>query len=157
VDACVPYLADGDPTVAKLAVEAIAAVTGLPLYDPPFVLPPGDDEESELPPLEEDLAIDLTPTPLDELPRPNAAEIGKWWSDRRPELAAGQRYLRGLLLSPASVELAFWQGPLRRVGALASEIAVRTGGRLQLPAPRLARAKPTLPADVAFHRDPAWV
>jgi uncharacterized protein (TIGR02270 family) len=157
VDACLPHLADEDPRVAKLAVEAIASVTGLPLYDPPFVLPPSDDEDGELPPLEEDLAIDLTPRPIDELPRPNAAEIGKWWSDRRPQLAAGQRYLRGLLLSPASAEIAFSEGPLRRVGAIASEIAVRTGGRLQLPALRLARAKPALPADLVFQRDPGWI
>ena len=157
VDACLPHLADEDPRVARLAVEAIAAVTGLPLYDPPFVLLPGDDEDGELPPLEEDLAIDLTPKPIDELPRPNAAEIGKWWSGRRPQLAAGHRYLRGLLLSPASVELAFSEGPLRRVGAIASEIAVRTGGRVQLPALRLARAKPTPPADLVFQRDPGWI
>ena len=137
-------------------MEAFAAGTGLPLYEPPFALPP-DDEDAELPPLEEDLAIDLAPKPIDELPRPNAAEIGKWWADRRPRLAASQRYLQGLVLAPASVEIAFAEGPLRRVGALASEIAVRTGGRIQPPALRLGRPKPALPADIVFQREPRWI
>jgi uncharacterized protein (TIGR02270 family) len=156
IDACLPHLGDADPRVAKLAVEAVAATTGLPLYDPPFVAPPPEDE-GDLPPLEEDLAIDLTPRPIDELPLPNADEIGKWWSARRGQLAAGQRYLRGLLLSPAAVEIAFAEGPLRRVGPVASEIAVRSGGRVQLPALRLERSKPALPADLAFQREPGWI
>jgi uncharacterized protein (TIGR02270 family) len=156
IDACLPYLTDGDPHVTKLAVEAFAAATGLSLYEPPFALAP-DDGGAELPPLAEDLAIDLAPKPIDELPRPNAAEIGKWWADRRPRLTASARYLQGLVIAPASVEIAFAEGPLRRVGALASEIAVRTGGRVQLPALRLGQPRAELPTDIVFQREPRWI
>ena len=138
VDACLPHLEDADPHVAKLAVEAIAAITGLPIYDHPFAIA-GDKKGGDPPPLEEDLAIDLHPKPLDQLPKPNATEIAKWWSERHSKFAAGQRYLRGLLLSPASAQMALADGPLRRASALATEIAIRTGGAVQLPALRLAR------------------
>jgi uncharacterized protein (TIGR02270 family) len=156
LDACLPFLDHADPHVAKLAIEAVAGITGLPLYDQPFVQA-AEDDDGELPPLEEDLAIDLTPKPLDELPRPNAAEVRKWSSGRRASFAAGQRYLRGLLVSAASAELALADGPLRRSGALACEIAIRSGGRVKVPALHLAYPRPALSAELALHRQPGWL
>ena len=157
VDACLPHLADPDPATAKLAAEAIAGITGLPLYDEPFTLPDKEEPEgAELPPLEEDLAKDLAQVAHDELPLPNAAEIRKWWSSKRGSLAASQRYVRGLVLSAASAQVALAEGALRRTGPLALEVAIRTGGRVQLPALRLGQAAPTLAADVAMHRPPGW-
>jgi uncharacterized protein (TIGR02270 family) len=160
VEACLPHLDDPAPPNAKLAAEAIAGITGLPLYDEPFALPDkegGDPTDgAELPPLEEDLAQDLTPLAHDDLPQPNAAEVRKWWSSKRGSLAASQRYVRGLVLSAASAQVALAEGPLRRTGPLALEIAIRTGGRVQLPAVRLGSPPPALSADVALHRPPAW-
>jgi len=156
VEACLPLVADADPNTAKLAVEAIAAVTGLPLYQPSFVAPP-EEEADEPPPLEEDLTIDLTPKPIDELPRPNGAAVTKWWSERRSRFDAGRRYLRGMLLSSQAAELALAEGPLRRAGVLATELAIRSGGRALLPALRVDQPKATIPADVALHREPGWL
>jgi uncharacterized protein (TIGR02270 family) len=156
VEACLALVTDADPNAAKLAVEAIAAVTGLPLYEPSFVAPP-EEEADEPPPLEEDLTIDLTPKPIDELPRPDGAAVTKWWSERRSSFDAGRRYLRGMLLSSQAAELSLAEGPLRRAGVLATEIAIRSGGRVLLPALRVDQPKATVPADLALHREPGWL
>ena len=159
VDACLPFLADADAPTAKLAFEAIAAITGVALFDEPFVAPAPAEPPADapLPPLEEDLATDLTPAAHDELPLPNAAEVRKWWTSKRGSMAANQRYLRGMIVSAPSVQLALAEGPLRRTGPLALEIAIRSGGRTQLAALRIGQNAPVLPPDLAMHRAPGWV
>jgi uncharacterized protein (TIGR02270 family) len=159
VDACLPFLADADAPTAKLAFEAIAAITGVALFDEPFVAPAPAEPPADapLPPLEEDLATDLTPAAHDDLPLPNAAEVRKWWTSKRGSMAANQRYLRGMIVSTPSVQLALAEGPLRRTGPLALEIAIRTGGRTQLAALRIGQSAPALPPDLAMHRAPGWV
>jgi uncharacterized protein (TIGR02270 family) len=156
VDTCLPFVQDEDEGVAKLAGEAIAAMTGIALDKPPFAMPP-KDQDQEMPPLEEDLATDLAPDPVEELPVPNAEAIRKWWSDFRPQVEPAQRYLRGVPLATASVAGALFQLPLRRVGALGSELAIRSAGRVRLSGPRLERWNLAVPDDVVFHRDPAWI
>jgi uncharacterized protein (TIGR02270 family) len=158
VEACLPFLDDTTPRVPGLAVEAIAAITGLLLYDPPFA-EPGDGDAggaAEPPPLAEDLERDLTPSPADELPKPNATEVRRWWSERRSSFNPDERYLLGMPLSAASLQAALRDGPLRRSGALCCEVAIRSGGRAQIPALRLASSAPALPADLGLHRQPGW-
>jgi hypothetical protein len=191
-EACLTFVGDADPAIAKLAAEAFGAITGFVVEDKVVPVDPTveekeepdeeDDEEDEaaagggggvaatpaasapaaaapddLPPLEEDLEKDLGPQPEDELPTPDAAELRRWWSERADAFAANQRYLGGVVASPAAVEIALRQGSLRRAGPLISEVAIRSGGRVQLPALRLALPAPTLPADLAMHRDPRWI
>ncbi len=170
VEAVLPWLEDPDPAVARLAVEAIAGITGLPLYDEAYAAPPpadGPDEtdaggaaadQGELPPLEADLATDLMPSPADLLPVPAASPIRAWWADRRSSFAPDRRYLNGEPLSQVSLQDALAGGPLRRSGPLAYEIAVRTGGKTQIQALRLAQPRVAVPVDVqaAFEREPQW-
>jgi uncharacterized protein (TIGR02270 family) len=157
VDACLPFLDDPDAVVARLAVEAIASITGLPLYESAFARASDDDAgDDELPPLEEDLRIDLMPLPHDDLPLPDGPKVRDWWSKQRSSFATNDRYLRGAPLSTATVNDALEAGPLRRSGALTCEIAIRSGGRVQLAALRLAHRTPTLPVEVSLQRKPAW-
>jgi uncharacterized protein (TIGR02270 family) len=154
VEACLPLLADAE--AGGLAVEAIAGITGLPLFDPPFVQPPEDGEGDELPPLEEDLRSNLTPTPLDELPAPNGEKVQEWWAQARARFPAGRRFIGGQPLAPASLSAAISSGPLRRTGPLACELAIRSAGAIQLPALRLGHAPAPLPADFPLQRAPSW-
>jgi hypothetical protein len=157
VEASLPWIEDSDPAVARLAVEAIAGIAGLPLFEEPYAAALAEDD-GELPPLEADLAADLMPSPADLLPVPAAASIRAWWADRRSSLGPDGRYLNGELLSHASLQDALARGALRRSGPLAYEIAIRTGGKTQIPALRLAQPKVVVPADiqVAFAREPQW-
>lgn len=157
-DACLPYLDDKDLPVARLAGEALAAITGLPLDDSELAVDRPPAAPDQLPSLEDDLAEDLLPTPIDALPMPIAANVRKWWSERRVAFTLGERYLRGQRFGRDTIEEALRTGPLRRAGPLACEIAIRSGGEIQMPALRLRCAPPALPArlDGALHRPPRW-
>lgn len=158
VDECLPFLAAPEPPLARLAGEAIVAVTGIPLHDAAFAAEdkgvPAD--EAELPPLQEDLARDLRPTPVDDLPLADPAKVANEWAKRRLQFSADRRYLLGVALSPAVMESALCTGPLRRTAVLALEIGVRSAGRVQVPALRLGLPSPTVPTDVQLHRPPRW-
>lgn len=159
IDACLPFVADEEPEIAALAAEAIAAVTGLPLFEPPFASPPGDGDDAsdaELPPLEQDLRADLVPPFHAELPAPEPAAFRDWWTAHRASLRSGERYLRGQAITPAVLGKALDTEPLRRRGTLAFELAVRTGGRIRVPSVRLAQPAVAVPPDLALHRPPAW-
>ncbi len=82
MEACVEYLRE--PLVARLAGEALSAMTGLRL-EGALALPPGERPPgAPLPPeLEEDLDANLVPTPEDELPWPHVAAVSAWWADAR--------------------------------------------------------------------------
>ncbi len=156
VDACVPMLSDSDPAVARLAAEAVGAITGLDVSEAPFASPPPEDDTGE--PLREVDPAELDLAPTDELPSPAPDAIRTWWRERRGAFATQVRYLRGQPWSLEAVQRALGEGPLRRTGPLAREIAIRTGGRGALDAFRLGQARPTLPAEIeaALHREPAW-
>jgi uncharacterized protein (TIGR02270 family) len=158
VATCLPALDDPDPIAASLAAEAIAAIAGLPLYQKPFVLPPKDEDDGdgELAPSSASAPDIVASVSHEELPCPNAESIRAWWSERRSAFLPDRRYLRGTPLSVAAVEAALEQGPLRRSGPLAHEVAVRSAGRLQLPALHLAYPEPRLSNDVALFRQPRW-
>ncbi len=157
-DACMPYLDDPDLPVARLAGEALAAISGLPLDDSELCLDRPPTAPDELPSLEDDLAEDLLPTAIDALPVPVAANVRKWWSERRVAFTPGERYLRGQRYGRDAIEEALRTGSLRRAGPLACEIAIRSGGEIQMPALRLRYALPALPAhlDRDLQRPPRW-
>jgi uncharacterized protein (TIGR02270 family) len=157
VEACLPFLDDPDAKIAKLAAEAVAAITDLPADEKPFALPAPDDAgDGELPPLEQDLAVDLNPDSADALPLVDAAQVRAWWAERRAAYKAGGRYIRGKLLTAATAEAALTERPLRRFEPLALEIAVRTGNRPPVPALRLGHPKPELAPNIALARPPGW-
>jgi uncharacterized protein (TIGR02270 family) len=183
-EATLPFVADADPAIAKLAAEAFAAITGFVIDEKASAAADEDEDQDEdqdgdedgdgadaadgdtkakakaddggLPPLEEDLAQDLAMGPEDELPVPDADAIRRWWAEQASRFAADERYLGGALLSPAALQGALRDGSLRRAGPLTEEVAIRTGGRVQLPALRLALPAPAVSADVAMHRQPGW-
>jgi uncharacterized protein (TIGR02270 family) len=180
-EACLVFVGDADPAIAKLAAEAFSAITGFvaekkiaPPDDtveelqPPVFEDEEDEEDGkgaalaaappadELPPLEEDLDQDLNLQPEDDLPTPDADQIRRWWSEQAGAFATNQRYLAGGPISPESIETALRQGSLRRTGPLISEVAIRSAGRIQLPALRLALPTPALPAGLVMHREPGW-
>jgi uncharacterized protein (TIGR02270 family) len=112
------------PTAA-VAGEAFCAITGLRL-DEAFVLPPG--EEEALPPLEEDLARDLTPRPEDDLPVPDVGAVAAWWKDARGNFASRTRYLRGRVFNRDTLLAELAQGPMRRRHVHALDLAIRSRG-----------------------------
>jgi uncharacterized protein (TIGR02270 family) len=156
VDACLPFL--DDEAAAPLAAEAVAAVTGVPLFDPPFAAPPkeGDEEDDELPPLEVDLQTDLGTPSHAKLPVPQPTAYRDWWTKNHGRFAPGERYLRGRPLTAEALGAGLSAEPLRRRGPLAFELAVRAAGRVRIPSPRLAQPALSLPPDLATHRPPAW-
>lgn len=159
VEACLPLLDDADELTARLAGEAIAGITDLPLHDDPFVravAEPPPDEEPELPPLEEDLATELAPAPAAALPLPDAARIRAWWGENRGRFEPHLRYVRGALASPPAFAAALRESSLRRSGPLATEVVIRGGGRCQIPALRLSQKVPEIPAEISFTREPSW-
>jgi uncharacterized protein (TIGR02270 family) len=160
VEACLPLLDDPDELTARLAAEAIGGITDLPVNDDPYVRaavaepPPG--EGADLPPLEEDLATELEPTPAAELPLPDAARIRDWWAENRKRFDAQRRYVRGAPVSAPAFGAALRESSLRRSGPLALEVAIRGGGRFQVPALRLGHEVPEIPAEISFTREPPW-
>jgi hypothetical protein len=167
VDACLPFLDDPDDKIARLAAEAIAGITDLRIDDDAFLraakeAPPAEEDvdpstaPTDLPPLEEDLATDLSPDPADQLPLLDGARVRSWWEQRQKAYDATRRYVRGAPAAAPAFEAALGGGALRRSGPLAFEVAVRSGGRVQLPALRLNYPSPVVPGDVVFTREPSW-
>ena len=158
VEACLPFLSDTDPQIAALALEAIATVTDLPWTETPYSKGAPDDLQSDdaLPPLDEDLETDLAPSDDDDLPAPNPPAVERWWSDNRGRFRGDGRFLTGLPLSSATMRDVLLACPLRRVAAMALDVAVRTGGRIQIPALRLRFVAPELPSDLRLTRPPIW-
>uniref|UniRef100_UPI0013D75EB1 TIGR02270 family protein n=1 Tax=Myxococcus vastator TaxID=2709664 RepID=UPI0013D75EB1 len=132
MESCVNHLAV--PEVARLAGEALSAMTGLRL-EGAFALPPGERPEgAPVPPEEEEsLDADLTPRPEDDLPWPDVAAVKDWWARNHARFVKGTRYLQGQPFSgPALVE-ALESSPMRRRHVLARELAIRTRGQHRIP------------------------
>ncbi len=157
VEACLPLVGDNDAEAARLAAEAIAAITGLPSFDPPFAeTADAEGGDDELPPLGQDLRSDLNPGPHDDLPKPNPEAYRAWWTEHQGRLRSGERYLHG---RPLSLEVLAWAmatRPLRRRSVLAFEIAVRSGGRQRIPAVHLSQPEVPLLGDLSLRRPPVW-
>ncbi|WP_163991472.1 TIGR02270 family protein [Pyxidicoccus caerfyrddinensis] len=128
-DACVELMRH--KPVAALAGEAFSAITGLRIAEEYAV--PREEEDEALPPLEEDLAADLTPKPEDALPKPRPESVAAWWQQERQRLDAKQRYLAGQPFTPLALLDALASAPMRRRHALALELALRSRGAIQVP------------------------
>ncbi|NVJ08779.1 TIGR02270 family protein [Myxococcus sp. AM001] len=131
MESCVKHLAV--PEVARLAGEALSAMTGLRL-EGAFALPPGETPEgASAPPEEESLDADLTPRPEDDLPWPDVAAVKDWWAQNHARFVKGTRYLQGQPFSGPVLVEALESSPMRRRHVLARELAIRTRGQHRIP------------------------
>jgi uncharacterized protein (TIGR02270 family) len=132
VDAALEWLEDEQ--LGRLAGEVVTAIAGLPTDQAGcWRRPPEPDEDQSLPALTHDrLDADLVPAAEDALPVPEPAGVRAWWSARRQRLDPRLRHLGGRPLTPAVLVEALHEGPMRRRHALALELAMRSGGQLQL-------------------------
>jgi len=131
-DLCVPYLSSDDPRVAKLAAEAIAAISGIDTRSSELTVPSDDDEEQPIPLADDDLDADLVPDRVDELPTPDPDALAKRWSEVRSTLAESKRYVEGLRWEPAALVDALKSAPMRRRHGYGLELMIRTGGARQV-------------------------
>jgi len=160
VPALLEVLGAKSPLDAKLAAQAVVAITGLDLRKDEFAAKPPPRADS-LPPLEEDeLDADLVPQPEDELPEPNVEAIRAWWRMRERELNNSQRLVLGEPRSPEGLLWALESGPLglRHGWALAAHLW--SGGRFWLDTEALSteqrRHLAVARADIVRWPSPAW-
>jgi uncharacterized protein (TIGR02270 family) len=129
-DACVDLLAQ--QIEPRLSAEAFCAITGLDLRAAGLAAPPPPALD-ELPAFEaDDLDADLVPAAELLLPLPDVPGVIRWWNQHRPRFQPDVRYLGGHPITAERLVDALQQGPMRRRGPLAFELAVRTGGRVQV-------------------------
>lgn len=143
------HLGSKDVIEAKVAAHGILAITGLDLGNEEFESPElpanlepqpqqaGADAEADelesLPPLDEDdLEADLVPPPEDNLPRPNAEAITRWWAKRRPSMPPSTRHVLGEPFAATSLLRALESGPLGLRRGWALTLAIRSGGSVWL-------------------------
>ena len=141
----IEYLRSDNLLHAKLALQAIAAITGLELRDDVFALPgepvgqsgtdaqtPSDADVAEadaaLPPFEEDdLDTNLVPQPEEALPRPNTAAVEQFWKQRAGQFDASRRHLAGSVFSTQVLVRQLECAPLRWRHVLALSLCIRGG------------------------------
>ena len=125
VDAVAPWLED--EALARLAGEAVSAVTGLVLESEFAAEPKRWDPDAE-----EDDEEDEPAGPEADLPAPEGQVVQAWWEHARTTLDPAARYLGGKPWSAEALVAALREGPMRRREALAFDLAVRTRGAVQL-------------------------
>jgi uncharacterized protein (TIGR02270 family) len=129
-DLCLEIMDDddlGDPTLARVAGEAFAAITGLAIEGAYVRREPDDEDLDE--DLDDDEAGAARATPAEaRLPLPDGPAIRDWWSSAESRFESGQRYLGGAPISGAALMAAIAGGPMRRRPGHALELAVRTRG-----------------------------
>jgi uncharacterized protein (TIGR02270 family) len=125
--ACVDLLAQG--VEIKLAAEALATITGLDLLASGMVAAAPPESEEPIAFEDDDLDADLVGGPEDALPEPDIPAIIRWWSKNQTALDDHTRYLGGRPITFESLQEALERGPTRRRHPVASELAIRTGGR----------------------------
>jgi uncharacterized protein (TIGR02270 family) len=160
VPALISGLGSKSPLEAKLAAQAIVAITGLDLRTDRFAARPPPRADS-LPPLEEDdLDADLVPQPEDALPQPNIEAISAWWKEKEGELKSSPRLVFGAPWSPGGLLWALENGPLglRRGWALAAHLW--SGGRFWLDTEALSTVQRNQLAvargEISHWPGPAW-
>ncbi len=125
VELCLPYLGDGQH--ARVAGEAISAITGLAI-EKQLVRAEEAPPEEPIPFEEEDLEADLVPGPEAALPLPEPWEVESWWQGERGRFQPAVRYLGGEAVSPSVLLTALGNGSMRRRGPIALELAARSHG-----------------------------
>lgn len=101
-----------EPELARVAAEALSAVTGvdLALQDlegkapENFTSGPNDDPEDE----------NVTPDPDEDLPWPNLDLIAGWWRKNGPKFATGKRYLAGHPVTKENLTIVLTQAKQRQ-------------------------------------------
>ena len=140
VERCLPFLESENERVAKLAAEAIGAVTGLDIGSMEPARSAGaengggteDEREDneELTPLDvDDLEADLVPDSVDELPLPDPRQVSDWLDTNRSRFSLEERYLSGVLHTPGVLVAALHSAPMRRRHGLGLELFIRSGGQ----------------------------
>ena len=108
---------------------------------------------------------DLESGPLDErrhLTRAHhrGAALGEGVGDRQSPAGGRPGALVWLRAQYCVLKAGLWRCPTDRRrfrdSAAFGGIAIRTGGSVQIPALRLAAARPSVPADTVLYRAPAW-
>ena len=115
-----------DETLAQLAAEAFAAITGLRV-EKEFAAP----REQWGRAVEAHDGIELSRSEA-ALAQPDPVEIARWWKNARPKLDPTRRWLRGQRWSAEVLLREMEQGPARRREALALDVAIRTHGQVHL-------------------------
>jgi uncharacterized protein (TIGR02270 family) len=126
-DVCAEAL--GVEADARLAAEALCAITGLDLQAERLVAPDPPSPNEPIPFEQEDLDANLVPTPGDLLPRPDVAGVRAWWLTQRGRVPDGARCLAGKSAGLAQLQDALRVGPMRRRHAIALELSIRRQGR----------------------------
>lgn len=132
VELCLPFL-DADPRLSRLALEAIAAITGLDPTAGDMLLDADEHEPEEPLDLEdEDLDAEMVDGPEASLPVADPAAVRQWWADNRGRFMAGARHVAGIPINSQVMQYALLRGPMRRRHALALELELRSGGQVQI-------------------------
>jgi uncharacterized protein (TIGR02270 family) len=129
------------PADAALAAEAFCAITGLDLGRERLIAPPPPEPEQPIPLPDDDLEADLVETVEGQLDAPDVPGIKRWWEAQRPRFKEGVRHLAGRPVTLAGLHAALTAAPMRRRHALALELAVRTGGHVDVATRAFARVQ----------------
>ncbi|MGB8930844.1 MAG: hypothetical protein WCC48_06295, partial [Anaeromyxobacteraceae bacterium] len=113
----------GRGEVARLAGEAFAAITGLPIAGR-FEEPEPEERDSPEDAPEEELLAGIEA----ELPAPDADEVAAWWRESSGRLDPGIRYVHGRPFGAETLVESFVAGTMRRRHALGRELLVRSHG-----------------------------
>ncbi|MDB4985290.1 MAG: hypothetical protein JWN04_468 [Myxococcaceae bacterium] len=124
-EACVQQMQLGQHE--QVAAEAFCAITGLELTREGLVQTPAVDD-SEPPPLADDLELALLPSADDSLPRPDVDGVSAWWLQHQARFPSGVRHVAGRRASWAALCDALDGMCTRRRHAVALELSARTGG-----------------------------
>jgi uncharacterized protein (TIGR02270 family) len=157
VEACLPWLDDGEPAVRRLAGEAVEAITGLRAPPSPVVaidMPDGGLAEADASrdgESDEDAGSTAPrpPVPITELRDPDPSWVRDWWQAHRPSFRPQRRYVAGQPATGAGLLQAVREGPLRRAEPLLNALAIRSAGRSGVSSLRLDAAWPELPDETA--------
>ena len=119
-DACIDLMGKG--LHVQLAADSLCAMTGLDLRNSRLLAPEPDEE----------VDVDHDASTEDLLPRPDVARVTAWWQSQRPHFHPNARYLGGIPVKLATLGKYLEHGVMRRRHGVALELAIRTGGALQV-------------------------
>ncbi len=148
METCLKWLVD--ERWGRLAGEAFAAMTGLPLDDDTYWDDPEDpdaqdededeDEDLDADVEEDDPDDDLSVAAEEELRIPKPEAFARWWAEHQARFNAKQRYIAGRLADQAAIAHALTVLPMRRHHALVFELLVRSRGQLNVRSRALTTA-----------------
>ncbi len=107
----------GDPSVARVAGDAFATITGADLVANDLDREPPSDDDSD--------GGDIAPDEDEDLVWPDPERVGRWWSGNQHRFNAGTAYFRGSSKASTNWVEALSQAPQRRRWTAALELALR--------------------------------